>query len=95
MKVNDRRILGKKRKKKKTKKKTKTKSSKIRKRIRKLKTNKSVKILPQNDIELAKLEERQPLGLSKDVAKLKTLHMFETWIQRDELDVVKPIDNLH
>ncbi|CAF1433006.1 unnamed protein product [Adineta steineri] len=49
--------------------------------------NKSIKTLQQNDAISTQIEEKQQTEvLSKDVAKLKTLHMFESWIKRDELD---------
>lgn len=83
--MNDRRVVRKKRKKKKS-----------RKRKRKTKAKKSTKKVPRKDAAPEQSEEKQQIDavstttdkvLSKDVAKLKTLHMFEMYIQRDELDV--------
>ncbi len=42
--------------------------------------NKSIKTIQQSVV----FSPQQP---EKDVAKLKTLYMFEPWIKRDELDV--------
>ena len=86
MAMNDRRVLRKKRKKKK----------KSRKRKSRTKKKKSTKKVPPKDAELEQSERKQQMDavltttdkvLSKDAAKLKTIHMFETYIQRDELDV--------
>ena len=45
--------------------------------------NKSIKTTRQSVM----FSPQQSEILSKDVAKLKTLDMFEPWIKRDELDV--------
>jgi hypothetical protein len=62
------------------KKKSRKKKSKLRKRRRK-------KMIQQNDQISPQVEEK--LSTIKDVAKLKTLHIFEPWIKHDELDVRK------
>ncbi|UJR35650.1 hypothetical protein I4U23_028400 [Adineta vaga] len=74
----------------------------IKVRLRKSKDEIYQKIISSqiyNDvIKLKEIQDKIQLGLlppmttlinqyNDDVAKLKTLHMFETWIQRDELDV--------
>jgi len=65
-------------------------TSSARKRDRSTDTNKSIKITQQNDVVSSQLDEKQQSDvLSKDVAKLKTLYMFEPWIKHDELDVRK------
>jgi hypothetical protein len=60
-------------------------SKKPRRRRKKKKTK-----TKQEDVQLPPQPDEKSLvtkTFSKDVAKLKTLHMFESWIQRDELDV--------
>ncbi len=61
------------------------------KRNRNVDKNKLIKTTQQNDFVSSQSEEKSTTTkiLSKDVAKLKTLYMFEPWIKRDELDVRK------
>jgi len=61
------------------------------KRHRNVDKNKLIKTTQQNDFVSSQSEEKSTTTkiLSKDVAKLKTLYMFEPWIKRDELDVRK------
>ena len=49
-------------------------------RMPKRNKNKSIKTIRQSVVF-------SPQQSEKDVAKLKTLYMFEPWIKRDELDV--------
>jgi hypothetical protein len=76
MKANDQRI------KKKKKKKTRSKRRRRKKSKSTKTTQENVQLPPQPDEKSSVTKT-----FSKDVAKLKTLHMFEPWIQRDELDV--------
>jgi len=59
------------------------------KNIRRRRKDKLIKIKQQNDLHSPQSEEKSSTTkvLSKDTVKLKTLHMFEPWIKRDELDV--------
>lgn len=59
---------------------TKKSGSKRKSKRRRKKTKKLIKKSQQS----SQFEEK---SLSKDPVKLKTLHMFEPWIKRDELDV--------
>jgi hypothetical protein len=79
MKINDQRI-------KKTKKirSKKSKGSKRRRGKKTKTTQENAQLPPQPDEKSSAMKI-----FSKDAAKLKTLHMFEPWIQRDELDVRK------
>ncbi|CAF0945283.1 unnamed protein product [Adineta steineri] len=86
IKTNDRHVSRKKLRKNR-KKKLKSSTNRGKKRNRKIHKKKAIKTVQQNDIISTQVEEKQQTEvLSKDVAKLKTLHMFETWIKRDELD---------
>jgi hypothetical protein len=101
MKTNDRRMLRKK-KKKKTKLKVKsTKKKKSKRRNRSVDTNKSSTATRKSNVLSPQSEDKRQSGvssttkiLSKDVAKLKTLFMFEPWIKRDELDVRNSSKNM-
>jgi len=61
------------------------------KNLRRRRKDKLIKIKQQNDLFSPQSEEKSSTTkvLSKDTVKLKTLHMFEPWIKRDELDVRK------
>ena len=67
----------------------------VNKRNRSIDTNKSTR---QSDLLSPRSEDKQHSSasskaklLSKDIAKLKTLHIVEPWLERDELNVSKAV----